>query len=215
MTRSSRCTKADQSLSTSLACGYRTVFSTGTKSKSYGHRTPFQGFKDIQALRPALSVLSHRTALCRWSWYVKMCVKLLTISRAASSRRYMPKSRYRVDKPVALKSYLKAWTTGRESCQSRFASIHLTKQHLSLLLTCCHYSRPEVRKALTDSMVYHTLVILLHRPFVETAASPDTSVVTVCWSRCEEAAKNTTALLRRYRAAFSLARAPYLIVGSY
>jgi len=66
---------------------------------------------------------------------------------------------------------------------------------------------------LTNSMVYHTLVILLHRPFVETAASPDTSVVTTCWSRCEEAAKNTTALLKRYRGAFSLARAPYLIVG--
>jgi hypothetical protein len=61
-------------------------------------------------------------------------------------------------------------------------------------------------------MVYHTLVILLHRPFVETAASPDTSVVSTCWSRCEEAARNTTALLKRYRAAFSLARAPYLIV---
>ena len=65
---------------------------------------------------------------------------------------------------------------------------------------------------LTSSMVYHTLVILLHRPFVETAASPDTSVVSTCWSRCEEAAKNTTALLKRYRGAFSLARAPYLIV---
>jgi len=62
-------------------------------------------------------------------------------------------------------------------------------------------------------MVFHTLVILLHRPFVETAASPDTSVVSTCWSRCEEAAKNTTALLKRYRGAFSLARAPYLIVS--
>jgi hypothetical protein len=68
------------------------------------------------------------------------------------------------------------------------------------------------RVKLTRSMVYHTLVILLHRPFVETAASPDTSVVSTCWSRCEDAARNTTALLKRYRAAFSLARAPYLIV---
>jgi hypothetical protein len=77
------------------------------------------------------------------------------------------------------------------------------------LLTVSFQLRPE----LTDSMVYHTLVILLHRPFVETAASTDASLVSECWSRCEEAAKGTTALLNRYRAAFSLARAPYLIVS--
>lgn len=62
-------------------------------------------------------------------------------------------------------------------------------------------------------MVYHTLVILLHRPFVETAASLDTNTVSLCWSRCEDAARGTTSLLERYRAAFSLARAPYLIVS--
>lgn len=71
----------------------------------------------------------------------------------------------------------------------------------------------QLRPELIRSMVYHTLVILLHRPFVETAASTDASLVSECWSRCEEAAKGTTALLNRYRAAFSLARAPYLIVS--
>lgn len=65
------------------------------------------------------------------------------------------------------------------------------------------------------SMVYYTLVTLLHRPFVETAVSTSTDphTVSLCWSRCEEAARGTTALLERYRAAFSLARAPYLIVS--
>lgn len=67
-------------------------------------------------------------------------------------------------------------------------------------------------RSLIVSMVYHTLVTLLHRPFVETGASSDPHTVSLCWSRCEAAAKGTTALLERYRAAFSLARAPYLIV---
>ena len=77
----------------------------------------------------------------------------------------------------------------------------------------CHYSTSAfLAQTERPSMVYYTLVILLHRPFVETAASMDPSIVTICWSRCEEAAKGTTALLKRYRAAFTLARAPYLIV---
>lgn len=65
-------------------------------------------------------------------------------------------------------------------------------------------------------MVYYTLVTLLHRPFVESAVSTSTDpqTVSLCWSRCEEAARGTTALLERYRAAFSLARAPYLIVST-
>lgn len=64
-------------------------------------------------------------------------------------------------------------------------------------------------------MVYYTLVTLLHRPFVEAAvsASTDSHTVSLCWSQCEEAARGTTALLERYRAAFSLARAPYLIAS--
>lgn len=78
---------------------------------------------------------------------------------------------------------------------------------------CSEWHATRLKRRLTFSMVYYTLVILLHRPFVETAASIDTQTVSLCWSRCEEAAKGTTALLEQYRAAFSLARAPYLIVS--
>jgi len=41
----------------------------------------------------------------------------------------------------------------------------------------------------------------------------DGGLVTICWTRCEAAAKLSTALLSRYRETFSLSRAPYLIVS--
>lgn len=64
-------------------------------------------------------------------------------------------------------------------------------------------------------MVYHTLVTLLHRPFVESGHHnlADGPTVELCWARCEEAARGATTLLSVYRRTFTLARAPYLIVS--
>jgi hypothetical protein len=74
---------------------------------------------------------------------------------------------------------------------------------------------PQSCKLIYCSLVYHTLVTLLHRPFVETGhlRMSDPSVVEVSWARCEEAARDATNVLSQYRSTFTLARAPYLIVS--
>jgi len=160
-------------------------------------------------------------AISTFTAYCSLSVVMVSLSRhqvvdhrAESSPKYMRRNRFLVVRLVGWPSCQRALMTGKGSYQLRLGLILSITLHLSLHPMCCHCSKckESLTSGLTNSMVYHTLVILLHRPFVETAASPDTSVVTTCWSRCEEAAKNTTALLKRYRGAFSLARAPYLIV---
>lgn len=62
--------------------------------------------------------------------------------------------------------------------------------------------------------LYHSLVILLHRPFISdghlrqlVADAP----VRACWERCTAAARHITIILQAYRDAYGLLAAPYLV----
>ena len=68
MTRLSRCTKEDPSLSTSLASAYLIDSWTGTKNKSFGRLMRFRAYRDTQVLLLERSALSQHTARCLWSW---------------------------------------------------------------------------------------------------------------------------------------------------
>lgn len=59
--------------------------------------------------------------------------------------------------------------------------------------------------------IYHSLIILLHRPLISDGhlrllVPPESS-----WKRCSEAARNITALALAYRSIYSLRTAPYLL----
>ncbi|CZR66512.1 related to pathway-specific regulatory protein nit-4 [Phialocephala subalpina] len=57
---------------------------------------------------------------------------------------------------------------------------------------------------------YHSLVILLHRPFISEGHLRSGSVATSSWKKCTVAARNITSIVGAYRSAYSLRGAPYL-----
>ncbi|KAH8817021.1 fungal-specific transcription factor domain-containing protein [Xylogone sp. PMI_703] len=59
---------------------------------------------------------------------------------------------------------------------------------------------------------YHSLVILLHRPFISDGhlRSAAGSVPSTSWKKCTIAARNITSIVGAYRSAYSLRGAPYL-----
>ena len=73
----------------------------------------------------------------------------------------------------------------------------------------CRGSCAELTQGLENSQADR---VILH-PQTGHLHQADGDLVTICWTRCEAAAKLSTALLSRYRETFSLSRAPYLIVG--
>jgi hypothetical protein len=57
---------------------------------------------------------------------------------------------------------------------------------------------------------YHSLVILLHRPFISDGNLRSGSVPASSWKKCTVAARNITSIVGAYRSAYSLRGAPYL-----
>ncbi|KAE8446017.1 hypothetical protein EG329_012656 [Mollisiaceae sp. DMI_Dod_QoI] len=57
---------------------------------------------------------------------------------------------------------------------------------------------------------YHSLVILLHRPFISEGNLRSGSVAATSWKKCTAAARNITSIVGAYRSAYSLRGAPYL-----
>ncbi|KAF8847100.1 nitrogen assimilation transcription factor NirA [Acephala macrosclerotiorum] len=57
---------------------------------------------------------------------------------------------------------------------------------------------------------YHSLVILLHRPFISEGNLRSGSVAASSWIKCTIAARNITSIVGAYRSAYSLRGAPYL-----
>ena len=57
---------------------------------------------------------------------------------------------------------------------------------------------------------YHSLVILLHRPFISDGNLRSGSVLASSWKKCTVAARNITSIVGAYRSAYSLRGAPYL-----
>lgn len=57
---------------------------------------------------------------------------------------------------------------------------------------------------------YHSLVILLHRPFISDGNLRSGSVPANSWKKCTIAARNITSIVGAYRSAYSLRGAPYL-----
>ncbi|KAM0808460.1 putative Transcription factor domain-containing protein [Seiridium cardinale] len=59
---------------------------------------------------------------------------------------------------------------------------------------------------------YHSLVILLNRPFVSDGhlRSQSTDTVRSCWKKCMVAARNITSIVSAYRGTYTLRGAPYL-----
>ncbi|KUJ06692.1 uncharacterized protein LY89DRAFT_403835 [Mollisia scopiformis] len=57
---------------------------------------------------------------------------------------------------------------------------------------------------------YHSLVILLHRPFISEGNLRSGSIAAASWKKCTVAAKNITSIVGAYRSAYTLRGAPYL-----
>jgi len=57
---------------------------------------------------------------------------------------------------------------------------------------------------------YHSLVILLHRPFISDGNLRSGSVPAISWKKCTIAARNITSIVSAYRSAYTLRSAPYL-----
>lgn len=57
---------------------------------------------------------------------------------------------------------------------------------------------------------YHSLVILLHRPFISDGHLRSGSASANSWRKCTVAARNITSIVGAYRSAYSLRGAPYL-----
>jgi hypothetical protein len=57
---------------------------------------------------------------------------------------------------------------------------------------------------------YHSLVILLHRPFISDGNLRSGSVPARSWKKCTIAARNITSIVGAYRSAYTLRGAPYL-----
>jgi hypothetical protein len=57
---------------------------------------------------------------------------------------------------------------------------------------------------------YHSLVILLHRPFISDGNLRSGSVLASSWKKCTVVARNITSIVGAYRSAYSLRGAPYL-----
>ena len=57
---------------------------------------------------------------------------------------------------------------------------------------------------------YHSLVILLHRPFISDGNLRTGSVSAGSWKKCTIAARNITSIVGAYRSAYTLGGAPYL-----
>ena len=57
---------------------------------------------------------------------------------------------------------------------------------------------------------YHSMVILLHRPFISDGHLRSGTASATSWKRCTVAARNITNIVAAYRSAYSLRGAPYL-----
>lgn len=59
--------------------------------------------------------------------------------------------------------------------------------------------------------LYHSLVILLHRPFISDGHLRSTATPSLSWGRCTSAARHITTIALAWKTAFGLRGAPYLL----
>jgi hypothetical protein len=60
-------------------------------------------------------------------------------------------------------------------------------------------------------ITYHSLVVLLHRPFISDGHLRSTSEPAASWKRCSEAAFDITSIIERWNETYTIRRAPYLL----
>ncbi|KAK5231477.1 hypothetical protein LTR72_000659 [Exophiala xenobiotica] len=59
--------------------------------------------------------------------------------------------------------------------------------------------------------LYHSLLILLHRPFISDGHLRSTATPALSWGRCTSAARSITSIAQAWKTAYSLRGAPYLL----
>lgn len=59
--------------------------------------------------------------------------------------------------------------------------------------------------------LYHSLIILLHRPFISDGHLRSTATPSRSWERCTAAARNITGIALAYKSAWTLSGAPYVL----
>jgi hypothetical protein len=71
-----------------------------------------------------------------------------------------------------------------------------------------HYPPPNIMNL---HATYHSLVILLHRPFISGGHLRLTIAPETSWKRCTSAAESITSIVLAYRTAYTLQAAPYIL----
>ena len=71
-----------------------------------------------------------------------------------------------------------------------------------------HYPPPNVMNL---HAIFHSLIILLHRPFISDGHLRRTIIPEASWKRCTSAAKSITEIALAYRTAYTLQAAPYIL----
>lgn len=84
--------------------------------------------------------------------------------------------------------------------------LHFEPQIVSMLTE--HYPSPNIMNL---HATFHSLIILLHRPFISDGHLRLTTAPEVSWKRCTSAAKSITSIVLAYRTAYTLQAAPYLL----
>ena len=71
-----------------------------------------------------------------------------------------------------------------------------------------HYPPPNIMNL---QVTYHSLIILLRRPFISGGHLRLTIAPEASWKRCTSAAKSITSIVLEYRTAYALQAAPYVL----
>ena len=84
--------------------------------------------------------------------------------------------------------------------------LHFEPQVVSMLTE--HYPSPNIMNL---HATFHSLIILLHRPFISDGHLRLITAPEVSWKRCTSAAKGITSIVLAYRTAYTLQAAPYIL----
>ncbi len=86
------------------------------------------------------------------------------------------------------------------------AHLDFQPQHMQSNLSAC-----PPPNCLNVHALYHSLIILLHRPFISDGHLRSTSTPALSWGRCTSAARHITSIALAWKNAFGLRGAPYLL----
>lgn len=84
--------------------------------------------------------------------------------------------------------------------------LHFEPQVVSVLTD--HYPSPNI---MTLHATFHSLIILLHRPFISDGHLRLITAPEVSWKRCTSTAQSITSIVLAYQAAYTLQAAPYIL----